>query len=39
MKNPEFTVTVDLHLGDHEERMVTCDLTHEYVSINANYRT
>ena len=39
MKNREFTVTVDLHRGTHEDRILTCDLTHEYVSINANYRT
>ena len=39
MKNREFTVTVDLHRGTHEDRILTCDLTHDYVSINANYRT
>ena len=39
MKNSEFTVTVDLGRGPHEDRIVTCDLTHEYVSINATYRT
>jgi glutamate N-acetyltransferase / amino-acid N-acetyltransferase len=39
MKNPEFKVTVDLGLGNHEESILTCDLTHEYVNINAHYRT
>jgi glutamate N-acetyltransferase/amino-acid N-acetyltransferase len=39
MKRPEFALVIDLHLGKHEESMLTCDLTHEYVSINANYRT
>jgi len=39
MKNKEFTLTVDLRQGDHEDRITTCDLTHEYVSINADYRT
>ena len=39
MKNSEFTLTVDLGRGPHEDRIVTCDLTHEYVSINATYRT
>jgi glutamate N-acetyltransferase / amino-acid N-acetyltransferase len=39
MKNPEFTVTVDLGLGSSEDCVLTCDLTHEYVSINAHYRT
>ena len=39
MKNPEFKVTVDLGLGSWEDSVLTCDLTHEYVSINAHYRT
>ena len=39
MKGPEFGVTVDLGLGVCEDRILTCDLTHEYVSINAHYRT
>lgn len=39
MKTPSFTVTVDLGRGTYEDSIVTCDLTHEYVSINANYRT
>jgi len=39
MKKKEFTLTVDLRQGDHEDRITTCDLTHEYVSINADYRT
>jgi glutamate N-acetyltransferase / amino-acid N-acetyltransferase len=39
MKNSEFKVTVDLGLGSCEDTVLTCDLTHEYVSINAHYRT
>lgn len=39
MKGKEFSVTVDLHEGDFEDHITTCDLTHEYVSINADYRT
>ncbi|MBN1106740.1 MAG: bifunctional ornithine acetyltransferase/N-acetylglutamate synthase, partial [Deltaproteobacteria bacterium] len=39
MKGKEFSVTVDLHQGAFEDRVLTCDLTHEYVSINAEYRT
>ena len=34
-----FRLEVDLGLGDHEERIVTCDLTKEYVAINADYRS
>jgi glutamate N-acetyltransferase/amino-acid N-acetyltransferase len=39
MARKEFVLTIDLHQGDHEDRVSTCDLTHEYISINANYRT
>jgi glutamate N-acetyltransferase/amino-acid N-acetyltransferase len=39
MTGKEFTLTIDLHLGGHHDSVLTCDLTHEYVSINANYRT
>jgi glutamate N-acetyltransferase/amino-acid N-acetyltransferase len=39
MKEKEFTVTIDLQQGSFEDRIVTCDLTHDYVSINADYRT
>ena len=39
MKNQEFSVTVDLCQGVHEDHMITCDLSHQYVSINADYRT
>lgn len=39
MKKPEFAVIIDLRQGKYEESITTCDLTHEYVSINANYRT
>ncbi len=35
----EFTVTVDLGLGDAEETVWTTDLSYEYVRINAEYRT
>jgi glutamate N-acetyltransferase / amino-acid N-acetyltransferase len=39
MKGKEFSVTVDLHEGKFEDYITTCDLTHEYVTINADYRT
>jgi len=39
MKNREFSVTIDLGLGEYEYQITTCDLTHDYVSINAEYRT
>jgi glutamate N-acetyltransferase/amino-acid N-acetyltransferase len=39
MKNKEFSVTADLRQGVYEDQVTTCDLSHEYVSINADYRT
>lgn len=39
MIQKEYTITIDLRQGDFEDRIITCDLTHEYVSINASYRT
>lgn len=35
----DLTVRLDLGLGDAESTVWTCDLSHDYVSINADYRT
>ena len=35
----EVAIDIDLHAGDASARIWTCDLTHDYVSINADYRT
>lgn len=39
MKAEALTITVDLGLGDGTATMWTCDLTHGYISINADYRS
>jgi glutamate N-acetyltransferase/amino-acid N-acetyltransferase len=39
LKQKEFTVAVDLGIGSGTATMYTSDLTHEYVSINADYRS
>ena len=39
LRKNEFTVTVDLGLGNGSATVYTSDLSHEYVSINADYRT
>jgi glutamate N-acetyltransferase/amino-acid N-acetyltransferase len=39
MQQSEITVRVDLHRGPAEATVWTCDLSHEYVSINADYRS
>ncbi len=39
LKQPEFTVTVNLGSGDGSAYYYTSDLSYEYVKINADYRT
>jgi glutamate N-acetyltransferase/amino-acid N-acetyltransferase len=39
MKQSEITVRVDLHRGAARTTVWTCDLSHDYVSINADYRS
>jgi glutamate N-acetyltransferase/amino-acid N-acetyltransferase len=39
MKQSEITVRVDLHRGTAQSVVWTCDLSHDYVSINADYRS
>lgn len=39
MKQPEFTVTIDLHAGDGQAGLLTCDFSLDYVKINADYRS
>lgn len=39
MKQSEITVRVHLHRGPAEATVWTCDLSHDYVSINADYRS
>jgi glutamate N-acetyltransferase/amino-acid N-acetyltransferase len=39
MKQSEITIRVDLHRGPAHATVWTCDLSHEYVSINADYRS
>ena len=35
----EMTLRVDLHQGRASAHIWTCDLTHDYITINASYRT
>ena len=39
MKNQEIVIHVDLGLGGGTARVWTCDLTHGYIEINADYRS
>ena len=39
MKQQDILIRVDLGLGDGTATVWTCDLTHGYISINADYRS
>ena len=39
MKKPEITLRVGLGIGKGRDRVLTCDLTEAYISINADYRS
>jgi glutamate N-acetyltransferase / amino-acid N-acetyltransferase len=39
MKGQEIDIDVDLRIGKGAATVWTCDLTHEYISINADYRS
>ncbi|WP_322891052.1 MULTISPECIES: bifunctional glutamate N-acetyltransferase/amino-acid acetyltransferase ArgJ [unclassified Yoonia] len=39
MKNAELVIGVDLGLGSGHSTVWTCDLTHGYIDINADYRS
>ena len=39
LSQPEVIITADMHQGGAEATAWGCDLTHEYVNINADYRS
>ena len=39
MKSPKIQIKVSLGLGKGRDRVLTCDLTKEYVAINGDYRS
>ncbi|MBW0148734.1 bifunctional glutamate N-acetyltransferase/amino-acid acetyltransferase ArgJ [Marinobacter arenosus] len=39
MDREEITIAIDLKRGDVRETVWTCDFSHDYVTINAEYRT
>jgi glutamate N-acetyltransferase/amino-acid N-acetyltransferase len=39
MKGREIVIRVDVGLGKGRATIWTCDLTHDYISINADYRS
>ncbi len=39
LKGEEIDISVDIGIGDGKSTVWTCDLTHGYISINADYRS
>ena len=39
MKRAEIDITVDVGVGRAQDTMWTCDLTKDYIAINADYRS
>ena len=39
MSNAEIVIRIDLGLGESSETVWTCDLSHDYIKINAEYRS
>jgi len=39
MKNDELEINVDLGVGNQSATCYTCDFSHDYISINADYRS
>lgn len=39
MKRPEITIAINLNDGDASDTVYTCDLSYDYVKINADYRS
>jgi len=39
LKTPEFSITLDLNIGQGSASMLTCDFSIDYVKINADYRS
>lgn len=39
LSEPEITATADIKMGDYSATAWGCDLTHEYIIINADYRS
>lgn len=38
-EDPEIVLDIDLHAGSAQATIWTCDLTHDYIAINADYRS
>jgi N-acetylglutamate synthase (N-acetylornithine aminotransferase) len=39
LKNKEINISIDIGMGKHKWTVYTCDLTEQYIRINADYRS
>jgi glutamate N-acetyltransferase/amino-acid N-acetyltransferase len=39
LKEKQVGIVIDLHIGKASARVLTCDMTEEYIRVNADYRT
>ena len=39
MKNKNINIKIDVGVGEGSGRIWTCDLSHQYITINADYRS
>ncbi|MDC3063251.1 bifunctional glutamate N-acetyltransferase/amino-acid acetyltransferase ArgJ [Alphaproteobacteria bacterium] len=39
LKNKEINISIDIGMGKHKWTVYTCDLTEQYIQINADYRS
>ena len=39
LKKPEFSIVMDLNMGEGSASVLTCDFTLDYIKINADYRS
>jgi glutamate N-acetyltransferase/amino-acid N-acetyltransferase len=39
MKGQDIVISVDVGIGSGKATVWTCDLTHDYISINGDYRS
>ena len=39
LKNKEINISIDIGMGKHKWNVYTCDLTEQYIRINADYRS
>lgn len=39
LRSKEVRITIDMHSGNSSAKVLTCDLTEEYVRVNAEYKT